>query len=277
MQAKRPFIACGDLYRLPGMSENQSEEAKHVVIANHLRRAIESRQFPVGSEIPSESSLAKQFEASRGTIRQALSTLRNEGLILTSRGRRPVVHARPLEQSIDDFFSFSSWVQAQGRQPGQRTIEISRRRRESPEPEVPLDYPEGEYLVYLTRLRLIDDQPTMIERSLFHDSIGQSLLQFDTDSGSIYEYLIARGAELDEGTHLVDAIPANALDAELLEVEIGSPILRVRRNTTSAAGFVLEYSEDRYRPDHANIRIRNTRAEAAALISASRNTTTSML
>ncbi|WP_411721635.1 GntR family transcriptional regulator [Mycetocola sp.] len=259
------------------MTDTPIEEAKHVAIANHLRRAIESRQFPIGSEIPSESSLAKQFEASRGTIRQALSTLKSEGLIQTSKGRRPVVHARPLEQSIDDFFSFSSWIKAQGRSPGQRTIEISRRRRESPEPELPLGYPNGEYLVYLTRLRLIDDQPTMVERSVFHNSVGQSLLQFDTDSGSIYEYLITRGADLDEGTHLVDAVPANALDAELLEVEVGTPILRVRRNTTSAAGFVLEYSEDRYRPDHANIRIRNTRAEAAALISASRNTTTSTL
>ncbi|MFC5337234.1 GntR family transcriptional regulator [Leucobacter denitrificans] len=254
------------------MDLSAADESKHVAIANHLRHAIESREFPVGSEIPSESTLVKQFDVSRGTIRQALATLRHEGLIHTSRGRRPVVHAQPLAQSIDDFFSFSSWVVAQGHIPGQRTIEISRRRRESPEPELPLGYPEGDFLVHLTRLRLIDDRPTMIERSTFHDSVGQALMNFDTDSGSIYEYLIERGAELDEGTHLVDAVPANALDSELLQVEPGSPILRVRRNTTSAAGHVLEYSEDRYRSDLANIRIRNSRADSAALVSASRST-----
>lgn len=253
------------------MTPSSTAESKHVAIANYLRASIETRQFPVGSEIPSEAVLVKQFGVSRGTIRQALSTLRNEGLILTSRGRRPVVHARPLEQSIDDFFSFSSWVHSQGRVPGQCTIEISRRRRELPEPEVPLDFPASDYLVHMTRLRLIDDHPVMIERSTFHDSVGQSLLQFDTDSGSIYEHLIGLGAELDEGTHLVDAIPANALDAELLDVEFGAPILRVRRNTTSSAGLVLEYSEDRYRSDYANIRIRNSRADAASVVSASRN------
>lgn len=255
------------------MSISLVEESKHVAIANHLRRAIMEREFPIGSEIPSESALVKQFDVSRGTIRQALSTLRNEGLIHTSRGRRPVVHAQPLAQSIDDFFSFSSWVHAQGRVPGQRTIELSRRRRESPEPEVPLAYPEGNYLVHLTRLRLIDDRPTMIERSTFHDSVGHRLLQFDTDSGSIYEYLIGEGAQLDEGTHLVDAVLANALDAELLDVDIGQPILRVRRNTTSIDGAVLEYSEDRYRSDLANIRIRNSRASSAPLASASRSAT----
>lgn len=249
----------------------QTEEAKHVTIANHLRRAIESSTYPVGTEMPSESALIKQFDVSRGTIRQAMATLRNEGLIQTSRGRRPIVHAQPLEQSIDDFFSFSSWVVAQGRTPGQRTIEVSRRRRTEAAADVPLGYPESEFVVHVVRLRLIDDRPTMIERSSFDDSIGQSLMQFDSDSGSIYEHLIGQGAELDEGTHIVDATQANVLDAELLEVELGSPILRVRRITTTTAGKVLEYSEDRYRPDRASIRIRNSRANAATVLTASRS------
>lgn len=245
-----------------------AEESKHVTIANQLRRDIESHRYPVGTEMPSESALIDEFKVSRGTIRQAMATLRNEGLVQTSRGRRPVVHARPFEQSIDDFFSFSSWVIAQGHTPGQRTVEISRRRRTEAEAEMPLGYPQSEVLVHLIRLRLIDDCPTMIERSTFHDSIGRALLNFDTDSGSIYEHLINNGADLDASTHVVDASPANALDAELLEIEPGAPVLRVRRSTTSASGKVLEYSEDRYRPDLTNIKIRNSRASTAALISA---------
>lgn len=254
------------------MTSINAEKSKHVAIATQLRRDIESNRYPVGTEMPSESALVEEFNVSRGTIRQAMATLRNEGLVQTSRGRRPIVHAQPLEQSIDDFFSFSSWVRAQGRTPGQRTIEISRRRRTEADGEVPLGYPLGDMLVHIVRLRLIDGRPTMIERSTFHDSVGQALLNFDADSGSIYEHLVNNGAELDEGTHIVDATQANALDAELLEVELGSPILRVRRSTTSAAGMVLEYSEDRYRPDLATIKIRNSRLGADALVSASRTT-----
>lgn len=269
-----------DVYRLLAMPPTPSEltaddprheDAKHVAIARQLRHAIQSREFPVGSEMPSESSLVKQFDASRGTVRQALATLKQEGLIYTSRGRKPVVQAHSLAQSIDDFFSFSSWVHAAGHAPGQRTIELSRR-RESTQPLVPLAYPVGEFLVHLTRLRLIDGEPTMIERTVFHDRVGQELMRFDTDSGSIYEHLITRGVPLDEGTHLIDAVAASALDAELLQVEPGSPMLRVRRNTVSATGEVLEYSEDRYRSDRASIRIRNSRATAHTVIRASHTT-----
>lgn len=253
------------------MPPTSADESKHVTITNQLRSDIDSGRYPVGTELPSESALIKEFGVARGTIRQAIATLRNEKLVQTSRGRRPIVHSQPLEQSIDDFFSFSSWVRAQGRTPGQRTIEISRRRRTDADGDVPLGYPDGDMHVHLIRLRLIDGRPTMIERSTFHDSVARALLDFDTDSGSIYEHLVNSGADLDEGTHIIDATRANALDAELLAVEPGSPILRVRRITTSSAGKVLEYSEDRYRPDHATIRIRNSRLGAAALISASRN------
>lgn len=253
------------------MTSYATEESKHVHIANHLRRAIESNEYPVGTEIPSEASLVTAFDVSRGTIRQALATLRSEGLIQTTRGRRPVVSSRPLEQSIDDFFSFSSWVLAEGRTPGQRTIEVARRRRTDAETDSPIGFPSSDFVVHIVRLRLIDDVPAMIERSTFHDSIGQALMQFDPDSGSIFEYLITNGAELDEGTHVIDATAADPLDAELLDVAVGSPILRVRRITTSSVGKVLEYSEDRYRPDRASIKMRNSRANAASLLRASRS------
>lgn len=248
-------------------------EPKHESIASQFRSAIRSGEIEIGAELPSEAALVEVFGVARGTIRQALATLRNEGLIQTSRGRRPVVCSTPLEQSIDDFFSFSSWVRAQGKVPGQRTLEISRRLA-ARGTDSPSDLPEGEYLVHLVRLRLIDGLPCMIERTTFHDSIGQQLLQFDPDSGSIFEYLIEQGAQLDQGTHIVDAVPANRLDAEQLEMEVGSPILRVRRTTTDASGQVLEYSEDRYRSDRASIRIHNSRANSASVSTASRRANT---
>lgn len=251
------------------MTTYSSEPTKHILIADTLRRDIENGRYPVGGEFPSEAVLVKEFQAARGTVRQAIATLKSEGLIHTSRGRRPIVQNRPLAQSIDDFFSFSSWVRAQGKTPGQKTIEIARRRRLQPVQD-DLGYPDSEFVVHVVRLRLVDGLPTMIERSTFDDSIGQELMTFDTDSGSIFEFLIGQGAELDEATHVVDAIAADALDAELLEVEQGSPVLRVRRVTTSASQKVLEYSEDHYRPDRASIRIQNSRHSTAPLVRASR-------
>lgn len=243
---------------------------KHEVILNTLRDGIISGDYPVGSALPSESELGAMFDASRGTIRQAIGALKTEGLIHATRGRRPVVCARPIEQPIDAFFSFSSWVHAAGGTPGQRTISIARVRREH-DPARNDRYPEGEFLVQLTRLRYIDNKPVMVERSVFHDSLSGLLMQFDTDSGSIYEHLISQNVPLDQGTHVLDAIPANKIDAELLDVSIGTPILRIRRQTHSAEGLLLEYSDDRYRSDQVTIMMRNNRGQARPTTIVSRN------
>lgn len=56
-------------------------------IAARLCDAIILGVFPDGHQIPSESSLTQLFNAAPMTIREALTSLRKEGLIVTRRGR----------------------------------------------------------------------------------------------------------------------------------------------------------------------------------------------
>lgn len=234
----------------------------HVLVADAIRERIRSGDLPIGAPLPSESELCTEFGASRGPVRQALAQLRNEGLIETSQGRVPTVLSRPLEHSIDDFFSFTAWVQATGREPGQHTIELARR---VPPPYVAakLQIAASDRAVVIVRRRSIDGLPTMLERSWYLDEVGRELFAFDTDAGSIFGGLIERGVPLDVGTHTIDAVAANAVDAEQLDVPPGTPLLRVERLTTSNAGVALEYADDRYRTDRAKLGIRNSRSTSA--------------
>ena len=234
----------------------------HVVVADALREQIRSGELSIGDPLPSESELSVQFGASRGPVRQALAQLRNEGLIETSQGRVPTVLGRPLAHSIDDFFSFSAWVQATGRTPGQHTIELAWR---VPPPDVSakLQIGASDRAVVVIRRRSIDGLPAMLERSWYIDEVGRELFSFDLDEGSIFGALIERGVALDTGTHTIDAVAADALDSEQLDVPLGSPLLRVERLTSSFAGVVLEYADDRYRTDRAKLAIRNSRTTSA--------------
>lgn len=53
----------------------------HRRIAEALATAIEAGEYPAGGRLPSEASLVREFGVSRGTLRQALATLRADGLI----------------------------------------------------------------------------------------------------------------------------------------------------------------------------------------------------
>ncbi len=234
----------------------------HAVVADAIRERIRSGELPIGSPLPSESELCAQFNSSRGPVRQALAQLRNEGLIETSQGRVPTVRDRPLAHSIDDFFSFTAWVQATGRTPGQHTIELAWR---VPPAAVAtkLEIGESDRAVVVIRARSIDGQPVMLERSWYVEEVGRELFAIDPDAGSIFGALIERGMPLDLGTHSIDAVAADVLDAAQLDIPVGAPLLRVERTTSSNAGVVLEYADDRYRTDRAKLAIRNSRSTSA--------------
>jgi GntR family transcriptional regulator len=153
-------------------------------------------------------------------------------------------------------------VQATGRVPGQHTIELAWR---VPPAAVAakLQLAASDRAVIIVRRRSIDGLPAMLERSWYVSEVGRELFDFDTDAGSIFGALIERGVPLDSGTHTIDAVAADPLDAEQLDVPLGSPLLRVERLTSSSAGRLLEYADDRYRTDRATLAIRNSRSTSA--------------
>lgn len=62
-------------------------QPRYRAIADQLRKRIESGTIPPGALLPAESSLTTDFRASRGTIRQAIAVLREQGFVATEHGR----------------------------------------------------------------------------------------------------------------------------------------------------------------------------------------------
>ncbi|MGW6208576.1 GntR family transcriptional regulator [Streptomyces sp. NPDC055089] len=120
--------------------------------------------------------------------------------------------------------------------------------------------------VQLIRLRLVDGRPTMLERMTYVESVGRPLISADLDAGSIYALLTAQGVDLHAARHTFDAVPANSLDAALLDVPAGFPLLRERRLTTDSHSTPVEWSEDRYRSDTATVTVTNSRSSRSAML-----------
>jgi GntR family transcriptional regulator len=248
----------------PAPPRGPVEPPLHRQIADDLRRRIATEELPIGCALPSEAQLCAQWSASRGTVRQALSALRAEGLIGGGRGRPAVVRGSQLPQPFQTLLSFSRWAHDLGREPGQRTMEIARRPARAQAADV-LGIDEGDPVVELLRVRLLDGQPVMVERTTFVEPVGRLLFDADTDAGSIYAYLTERGVQLCTARHVIDAVPADAVDAELLQISPGDPLLRERRRATGPAGEPLEYSDDRYRPDLVTFTIENAQETRSGL------------
>lgn len=60
-------------------------------IYRSLRERIVEGKHPVGSLLPSEQNLSKEFSCSRMTVRKAISLLANEGLVQSIKGKGVLV------------------------------------------------------------------------------------------------------------------------------------------------------------------------------------------
>ncbi|QGU07960.1 putative HTH-type transcriptional regulator YurK [Corynebacterium occultum] len=243
---------------------NSSSVQQHEHIAHYLRSAIKEGTFSTGDPLPTEAELSRRFETSRGPVRQAMSTLRAEGLISSGRGRRSVVLDKVSTQSFDDVISFSQWCRKSGIQPGQKTQWVARRKAEAAL-AAQLEISDCDPVVSVYRLRLMDGAPAMVERLNYPLSVGRHVLAFDTDAGSIYQELIDNGVDINHATRTIDAVGADQEDADLLEVPVGTPLLRVRRRAFTLEGTPVEYSDDRYLPWKASFTMNSTREHPNAL------------
>jgi DNA-binding LacI/PurR family transcriptional regulator len=61
--------------------------ALYAQLIAHFRDQIRDGSLPAGSRLPTELELAERFNVSRGTVRQAMTTLVNEGLVERVQGR----------------------------------------------------------------------------------------------------------------------------------------------------------------------------------------------
>jgi GntR family transcriptional regulator len=229
----------------------------HQRLGAEFRRRIASGEWPEGRPVPTEAQLCEEFGTSRGPVRQALAQLRAEGHLVGGRGRPPVARRVTPSQPFASLMSFTQWAHSLGRTPGQDTVEVARR-RVRPEAAGPLGLEEGAPVVELVRVRLLDGVPAMVERSTFVLDAGTHLFAVDPDAGSVYEALTSRGVDLHHARHTIDAIAADAADAELLGIEPGQPLLRVRRLAHTRDGTPVEYADDRYLPTMATFTIENT-------------------
>lgn len=237
---------------------------QHELIATYLRKEISSARLAPGDALPSEAELTRQFATSRGPVRQAMATLRSEGLISSGRGRRSVVLESVPAQPFDVLWSFTQWCQESGVTPGQRTQWVMRQPADA-HTAAALDIDDGDPVVRVLRVRTIDGEPVMLERLVYPLEFGRHVLAFDTDAGSIYQHLTDSGVDIHHATRTIDAAAATGEDADLLGIAEGAPLLRIHRRAFTREGRPIEASVDSYRPERVTFSLTTVRGTAAPL------------
>lgn len=213
-------------------------------LAQQLEAAIEQGRLAPGSLLGNEIELAGRLGLSRPTVRQAIQSLVDKGLLVRRRGvGTQVVHSqvrRPLELS-----SLYDDLEAAGQRPGTRVL---RRLVEPATGQVAaaLGIPEGTEVVLIERLRLAHGEPV----AQLRNHLPTGLLDLDggvLEETGLYRLLRTSGITLHSARQTIGARAATGWEGELLAEPEGAPLLTMERTTYDDTGRAVEFGAHLYR------------------------------
>jgi GntR family transcriptional regulator len=203
-------------------------------IADTLRERV-AVETP-GHVLPSESELSTEFGVSRVTVRKALETLREQGLLDSRQGFGWFVATAPLQQRLGSLDTIESQLSERGVHPKRQILEFAF----VAAPSHVRARLGCEQVLRVKRLNLADGAPFAVVTVWCPAERGQHLSRRDVERRPFYELL---GVQLRGAVQTIGAAAASDGDAELLQVPQGSPVLRCERLTTTVAGDPILLSE----------------------------------
>ncbi|MFF4249912.1 GntR family transcriptional regulator [Streptomyces sp. NPDC001663] len=213
-------------------------------LAQQLEAAIEHGALAPGNLLGNEIDLSTRLGLSRPTVRQAIQSLVDKGLLVRRRGvGTQVVHSqvkRPLELS-----SLYDDLEAAGQGP---TTQVVRNERVPASPDVAaaLGIAEGSEVIALERLRLTHGHPV----ALLCNYLPATLLDLDSErleSTGLYRMMRTAGITLHSARQTIGARSATAEEAARLDEQGGAALLTMQRTAYDDTGRPVEYGTHIYR------------------------------
>ncbi|NBE51796.1 GntR family transcriptional regulator [Streptomyces boluensis] len=239
-----PKQAAGQTEALQLGVDRASPVPLYFQLAQQLEAAIEQGRLAPGSLLGNEIDLAHRLGLSRPTVRQAIQSLVDKGLLVRRRGvGTQVVHSqvkRPLELS-----SLYDDLEGAGQRPTTRVL-ANEIEPASAEVAAALGLAEGAEVHRIERLRLAHDEPMAYLRN--HLPVGG----FAPDSArledtGLYRLMRAAGITLHSARQTVGARAATLAEGQLLAETGGAPLLTMARTTFDDTGRAVEFGSHLYR------------------------------
>ena len=243
----------------------------YVQLKEALREEIERGAWRPGDQLPGEPELCRMFDVSRTVVRQALTELVYEGLIVREKGRGTFV-AEPkigegLVQKLTGFYQDMadrgltpiSHVLKQGVVPASRKVAAL------------LRIEAGGPVIEIERLRFIQNEPIVLVTTYLPYALCPGLVNADLSRQSLYSLLEREhGLFIARGRRTIEAAPANEYEARLLRIERGAPVIVLESVSYLEDGTPIEYYHALHRADRSRfevelVRVREQRDMRAAL------------
>ena len=218
--------------------------AIHTQISDRIRLKIASGEWPPHYRLKSEPELAQELGVSRGTLRRALSTLIEEGLLRQVRGRGTFVTSTIIEPAIAQ--KLSTLTEDFARQGVvTETAVIACELMDPPKPVAALlEAGVGSRVLRLVRVRSTEQGPVALLHNYVRADIAPGIEQQDFGSQSLFGVLEQTyRLKIASARRTFSADPASDEVSAALGLPVGAPVQYLQQVTYLDDDRPVEYSD----------------------------------
>lgn len=230
----------------------------YLQLAERIRSQISSGSLAMGDRLPSEGDLATTHNLSRATVREALRLLEEQGWVVRI-SRRGAFATMPqqrgwLLQGREGFYE----DEVEGRQ---RTVTTDVLRAEQgPLPQSAVDalhLPPDSHGYILERVRQLDGKTALFSINYLPPHIGPVVARSDVPNGtgSLNSTLRNAGYVVAGASRTVAAVGAEGQIATRLQVDTGTPLLKIESTVWDPQLVAFDHHEVWVRSDTVNVEI----------------------
>ena len=237
----------------PAVPRADSADPLWIQAVDHISREIAEGRLVAGPRLPPERELCAELNISRVTLRKALLKLVDDGVLRSSHGRGWFVAVGQQKDWPNSLESFSETAERMGLVASSRILRAGISSATIDEAEE-LGVAPGTPLFHLERVRMLSQVPIALDASRVPAVLVPGFDSIDFTTASLYQALARAGLDLFRAESTIEAKPADAVLAEHLGVDAGTPVLAMHQVVVDGADRPIFSSDIRYAGDRYRLR-----------------------
>ena len=213
---------------------------------------ILENKLSADDKLPPEREMCQMWGVNRCTLRSAIAALTEQGIVYAVQGSRTRI-AHRFRRILQDLQGFSEYAADCGLRPETRLLSMSQVECDK-QLSRRLHMVLGENAYRISRLRILNGQPTLIETAYIPAALAPGLEEHDLVTGSLFSVLRdGYGLDLDHGEEKASITTAAEEEAVHLGIAAGDPVFWIVSITQTPEGVPVEYCRTVARADKVEL------------------------
>lgn len=229
---------------------NAMQIPKYVVLEHVLRESV--RHLTPGDRLPSESELARQFGVSRMTLQRALGALVDDGVISRQQGKGTFFLGADKAKAVQTLTGALESLMVYESNAEGRVLDKARGTPAPSDVRRHLALGPAENVVIFKRLLVTRDDPLIYLINYLPMDFGEMVFDDDRELKRFPIISLLRDkykVALVRASQTIEAVLADPITGQYLEVPVGSPLLLAERTYYIENGRAAQFTKSWYRSD----------------------------